>query len=381
MKPIYLNNAASTFPKPSSVTQAVEAFLQQPPLYSSRNSSALASYKDLKTKCRQSLAELFNAPHPSQIVFTSGATESLNLALKGLNLQGKHVVTSSLEHNSVLRILKTMEQEDKIALSIVPCAADGSLPPSALLNQVQPHTTAVVLSHCSNVTGALVDIATIGQSLASKDITFIVDASQSAGLYPIDVQAFGIDILCFTGHKALWGLAGIGGLYIHKKIKLTPLKLGGTGSQSNLLYQPQTEPSCYEAGTANFVGILSLYEGVQYIQKVGLATIQQKVQATVASLKKALEQQPNIQLYSPSNQASTILSFTIQGVDNEDVGYLLAQNFGIWVRTGLHCAPLIHPLLGAGSQGTIRVSPSYFTTTTEIEAFLEAIQDILIIAE
>lgn len=377
MNCIYLNNSASSFPKPPSVHQAIEAFLQQPPLYSSRNSPALTPHKDLKNTCRQALASLFNAPHPSQIIFTSGATESLNLALKGLDLQGKHVVTSSLEHNSVLRILKNMEQKGEIELSIVPCKVDGSLEPSTLLKEVQEHTAAVVLSHCSNVTGAVVDLATIGQALVAKDITFVVDASQSAGLYPIDVQAFGIDILCFTGHKALWGLAGIGGLYIHKKLTLTPLKLGGTGSHSNLLYQPPTGPSYYEAGTANFVGILSLYEGVNYLQKVGLLRVQKNIQTKVALIKKALGKHPNIQLYTPANQSPTLLSFTIKGIDNEDVGYLLAQNFGILVRTGLHCAPLIHQYIGAGSEGTIRVSPSFFTTDEEIELFLEAMQEIL----
>jgi cysteine desulfurase family protein len=338
-------------------------------------------YSDLKNKCRNILAELFNAPFPERLVFTSGATESLNLILKGLKLQGKHVLTTCVEHNSVLRVLKTMEQQQLIDLSIVPCVPDGTVELEMLQNHLKPTTALVVLSHCSNVTGAVNDIRAIGQWLSTKDIRFVVDASQSAGIYPIDVQAAFIDALCFTGHKALGGLAGIGGLYLSERVCPKPLKVGGTGSSSDLLYQPTTLPTYYEAGTPNLVGILSLYAGVQYIQNIGLEAWRQKIHSTVGAIKKALKGYSAIRFYYPDNAISTILSFTIDGISNEDVGYLLAQNFNIIVRTGLHCSPLIHQHIGTAPQGTIRVSPSYFTTAHEIDLFIAAMQEIMVIIE
>lgn len=381
MECIYLNNAASSFPKPATVIQAVDDFLQHPPLHLSRSNSTLVPYSHLKSNCRKALAQLFNAPDLNRLVFTSGATESLNLVLQGLPIKDKHIVTTCIEHNSVLRVLKTMEQQNSIDLSIVPCAEDGKVELEVLDKYLKQETALVVMSHCSNVTGAVNDITAIGQYLTAKNILFVVDASQSAGIYPIDVQAACIDALCFTGHKALGGLAGIGGLYLSERILPSPLKVGGTGSSSDLLYQPTTLPSYYEAGTANWVGIVSLYEGVQHLQRVGLTTLRKKIHTTVQTIKKALASYSNIQFYYPYDKASTILSFTIEGISNEDVGYLLAQNFNIIVRTGLHCSPLIHSQIGTAPQGTIRISPSYFTTTGEVDLFMAAMKEIMLITE
>ncbi|MFK7798895.1 MAG: aminotransferase class V-fold PLP-dependent enzyme [Aureispira sp.] len=381
MECIYLNNAASSFPKPPTVVQAVDDYLQQPPLHLSRGNSTLVPYSHLQNNCRVVLAQLFNAPVPNRLVFTSGATESLNLVLQGLHLKGKHVVTTCIEHNSVLRVLKTMERQQLIDLSIVPCAEDGKVELEVLDKYLKQETALVVMSHCSNVTGAVNNITAIGQWLAAKDILFVVDASQSAGIYSIDIQTAHIDALCFTGHKALGGLAGIGGLYLSDRMLPTPLKVGGTGSSSDLLYQPTTLPSYYEAGTPNWVGIVSLYEGVQYIQNIGLTTLRNKIHTTIQTIKKALAKYSNIQFYYPDNNASTILSFTIKGISNEDVGYLLAQNFNIIVRTGLHCSPLIHQQIGSAPQGTIRISPSYFTTTGEVDLFIAAMKEIMLITE
>lgn len=379
MECIYLNNAASSFPKPPTVTQAVSDFLQHPPLHLSRSNSALMSYSDLKNNCRKALAQFFNAPFSDRLIFTSGATESLNLVLRGLALQGQHVVTTCIEHNSVLRVLKTMEQQQLIDLSIVPCAADGKITQHVLQRYLKQETALVVMSHCSNITGTVNDITAIGQWLFCQEVLFVVDASQSAGIYPIDVQAAHIDALCFAGHKALGGLAGIGGLYLSERMCPKPLKVGGTGSSSNLLYQPTRMPNYYEAGTANLVGILSLYKGLQYIQSIGLATWRQTIQNTVRAIKEELESYSSIQFYYPDDAISTILSFTINGISNEDVGYILAQNFNIIVRTGLHCSPLIHQHIGTAAEGTIRVSPSYFTTAAEVDLLIAAIKEIMII--
>lgn len=376
---IYLNNAATSFPKPPQVLDAVAQLLAQAPLYSSRNSS-LSSKQDLKSNCRKELARLFNAPSPKQIAFTSGATESLNLALKGLDLKGQHVLTTSIEHNSVLRVLKTMERNKLIRLTILKCAVDGSIAPSVIKENLQPDTAALVLSHCSNVTGAVNPLKEIGRLLKSKKVRFIVDASQSAGLYPIDVQEMSIDVLAFTGHKALLGVQGIGGIYIKEGLVISPLKVGGTGSKSNLLYQPTDLPSYYEAGTANFVGIAALYEGLRFLQEVGVDVISKKIQSQINTIKKAFSLSPKIKLYTPTNQDATILSFTIEGVETSDIGYLLEQNFNIIVRTGLHCSPLIYPCIQAPLEGTVRVSPSFFSTNFEIDFFINAIKEILLLS-
>lgn len=377
---IYLNNSATSFPKPPQVLDSVAKFLAQPPLYSSRNNT-LSSEQDLKSNCRQELASLFNVPSPKQIVFTSGATESLNLALKGLDLKGKHVLTTSIEHNSVLRVLKTMEQNKRIRLTILKCAIDGSISPSLIKENLQSNTAALVLSHCSNVTGSVNSLKEIGLLLKSKGILFIVDASQSAGIYPIDVQEMSIDVLAFTGHKALLGLQGIGGIYIKEDLAITPLKVGGTGSKSNLLYQPTDLPNYYEAGTPNFVGIVALYEGVRFVQQVGIDLICQKIQAQINTIKKAFSVYPKIKLYTPKDHDATILSFTIEGVENSDIGYLLEQNFNIIVRTGLHCSPLIHTCIHAPLDGTVRVSPSFFSSNFEIDFFINAVKEILILSK
>ncbi|BDS15065.1 aminotransferase class V-fold PLP-dependent enzyme [Aureispira anguillae] len=376
---IYLNNAATSFPKPPNVLQAVNASLMVPPIHALRNGFGSGS-NSLSKECRTILAQLFNVPHSEQIVFTSGATESLNLAIKGLELEGKHIITSNMEHNSVLRLLKTLERNQTINLSIVPSNSLGQINWNAIKNELRPTTAAVILNHCSNVTGALNDLKTIGTALAKKNIPFIVDASQSAGLYPIDVQEMQIDILAFTGHKALYGIAGIGGIYIKKGLHLKPLKIGGTGSKSDYLYQPSSLPIYYEAGTPNYLGITSLYEGVKFIKTTGIEHIRQKIQHYVYQIRHFLAQYPNVISYPNTAHysfQSTLLSFSVQGLEVSDIGYLLEQNYNIVVRTGLHCAPLIHESIGSAPYGTVRISPSFFTTEAEINSFLQAMKEIL----
>lgn len=374
---VYLNNAATSFPKPPSVVDAVTKILIQPPLHNSRNNLS-QSKQAIQQNCRKALATLFNAPSPSDIVFTSSATESLNLALKGSNWTGKHVLTTSLEHNSVLRVLKTMEREQQIRLTIINSNRYGRITLNSIEKHIQPDTVALVLNHCSNVMGTLNDLKTIGRFLKSKHISFVVDAAQSAGLYPIDVQDMFIDILTFTGHKALYGTSGIGGIYIRQNIALAPLKVGGTGAQSDFLYQPTHRPTYYEAGTSNIVGIAALDAGLQFIQTIGLDIIRQKIQKQIQIIKDSFSTYPLIRTYAPLEQPTTILSFTIDGIETADIGYLLEQNYQIIVRTGLHCAPLVNAPINAPKDGTVRVSPSFFTTNAEIEYFIKAIQEILL---
>lgn len=377
---IYLNNAATTYPKPASVLDGISKLLKAPPIHHLRAGFRTdAVDTDVVDICRIELASLFNVPEPNRIVFSSGATESLNLALRGLPLDGKHVVTTVIEHNSVLRPLKTMERDGRITLSIVKCDEYGSVSPDSIAEAILPNTAAVVVNHCSNVTGIVNDIEAIGSITKKNKISFIVDASQSAGLYPIDVQKANIDILVFTGHKSLYGIQGIGGAYISNDIILKPLKVGGTGIRSDYLFQPETVPMYYEAGTQNIPGILALYEGVRYINKIGMDNIRERKENIVQVMKSVLSHNKNVTLFPgiSCKFKPTLFSFTVKGMEPEDIGYILENNFNIIVRTGLHCAPLIHKYLGTFPSGSVRVSPSHFTSEKEIEKFNEAVHQIL----
>ena len=379
---IYLNNSATSYPKPESVLCGVETFLRQTPFHHSRTGFDSSS-EDLIFECRKQLADLFNVSDPSRIIFSSGATESLNTALRGLPLQGEEIVTTAVEHNSVLRPLKTMEKSGDVKLSIVDCDENGCVSPASISEKLKQNTGAIVVNHCSNVTGITNDIETIGKIARKKHITFIVDASQSAGVYPIDVQKMNIDILVFAGHKSLYGIQGIGGAYIREGLEIKPLKVGGTGVRSDYLYQPESVPMYYEAGTQNLPGIISLYYGVKYILKEGIDVMRERKEGLVCRMKTFLSRQEKITLFPKMSCAdnTTVFCFNIAGLDPEDVGYILENNYGIVVRSGLHCAPLIHRHIGTFPSGSVRISPSYFTEDTEVEIFNDALNQIIRMAE
>ena len=269
---IYLNNAATSYPKPREVNAAISSYLNEMPFHASRVGFEMQQV-NIVDSCRDKLATLFNVENPRQIVFTSGSTESLNLAILGLSFNECHVITTSIEHNSVLRPLKTLEREGVITLSIVACDEAGYVNPQKIAHAIQKNTKLIVVNHSSNVTGTVLDIKTISRIARSHGIVLLVDASQSAGCVPIDVQQWDIDMLAFTGHKSLYGIPGIGGLYIREGIVLNPLKVGGTGVRSDLLYQPEEMPLYYEAGTQNVPGIVSLDAGVAFILRTRIDRI------------------------------------------------------------------------------------------------------------
>ncbi|MGB9911795.1 MAG: aminotransferase class V-fold PLP-dependent enzyme [Candidatus Kapaibacteriota bacterium] len=373
---IYLNNAATSFPKPKEVQDAVIASFSAPLVHSSRTGLERED-DDIVYLCRTRLADLFNIEDPLQIVFTSGSTEALNLAIKGLPLNGSNVVITAIEHNSVIRPLKTLEKEGKISVTVVECDRNGYVYPEQIAQAIRDDTRAVVVNHCSNVTGAVLDIAEISKIAHSAGAYFIVDASQSAGAIPIDCKSWDIDLLAFTGHKSLFGLQGIGGLYIKKGIELKPLKVGGTGILSELLLQPEGMPIHYEAGTPNTPGIISLYAGVQFILQTGLDRIIEHKRKLYQILFDELGDNADIEIYSPQNHTSySNFCFNVKQMVPEEVGYVLEASFDIWVRTGLHCAPLLLPYLGVDSWGTVRASHSYFTTEEEIYKFIDAVKKI-----
>ena len=369
---IYLNNGASTYPKPREVIDRVLKYITSVPRDPSRSGFSGES-GNVTSACREKLATLFNVKNPSRIVFTSGSTEALNLAIKGLNLAG-HIITTTIEHNSVIRPLKHLEREGKITLSFVDCDRYGYVKPEDIKREIKEDTAAIVVNHSSNVTGSLLDLKSISE--ISGEITFIVDGSQSAGSVPIDISGWNIDIFAFTGHKSLYGLPGIGGLYIKEGIDLKPLKVGGTGVKSDLLYQPRKMPLYYEGGTQNLPGIISLSAGVDFILKTGINKIKERKERLVHRLISELKKIPEIIIYGTEDRPSALFCFNIKGMKPEDVSYILESSFEIIVRHGLHCAPLIHKSLGSYPEGSLRVSPSFFTTFDEIDYFLDSIKQI-----
>ncbi|MFH1552974.1 MAG: aminotransferase class V-fold PLP-dependent enzyme, partial [Candidatus Omnitrophota bacterium] len=374
---IYLNNAATSFPKPEETIEAVTTYLGSAPFHCLR-SGYIGQEEDVIVSSRGKLAALFNAASPDNIVFTSGGTESLNLVIRGLDLSGGHVITTAIEHNSVLRPLKRLEKERSIELSIVGCDRDGHVEAQDVAESIRKNTKALIINHCSNVTGRLIDLNAMREVCSSGKILFIVDASQSAGCVPIDVEKGKIDILIFTGHKSLYGIPGIGGLYIKEGISLAPLKVGGTGIKSEDEYQPDQMPLRYEAGTPNVPGIVSLGAGVDFILKTGIERIMERKRRHVIKMIEELGAIPGIELYGGSDLAGRvpIFCFNIPPASPVEVGELLESSFGVITRSGLHCAPLIHKALGTYPEGAVRVSPSYFTTDEEVAKFIYAVKQI-----
>ena len=371
---IYLNNAATSYPKPREVHEAIASYLAREPFHAGRVGFE-RQREDAVWICRQRLATLFGVEDPTHIVFTSGATESLNLALLGSNLKG-HVVTTAVEHNSVLRPLQRLRHEQGLELTVVDCDANGQVAPSDIARAIRPDTGAVVVNHGSNVTGAVLDLEAVGRIARQHAVLFVVDASQSAGVEPIDVKTQSIDLLAFAGHKSLYGVPGIGGLYIRDALSLRPLKVGGTGIRSDLLDQPRQMPLYYEAGTANMPGIVALSAGVNFVLQEGIDAIARRKRRHVERLVAELATIPGVVLYAPdvARASAGMLSFNLEGINPEEAGYMLEESFGIVARTGLHCAPLIHQALGSFPAGSIRVSPSCFTTSGDIDRLIEAVK-------
>ena len=374
---IYLNNAATSYPKPDVVVNTVVEYIKGIPFHSSR-SGFDDSQKDVVLSCREKIAQLFNIDDPNDISFTSGSTESLNLVISGIELDKSHVITTAIEHHSVLRPLKRLENNNSIELTIVDCDEYGYVDPQEIENALKVNTKAIIVNHCSNVLGSVLDIKQIAGIAHKNNAVIIVDASQSAGCIPIDVKDMGIDVLAFTGHKSLFGLPGTGGIYIKKGLNIKPLKVGGTGVKSDLLYQPDDRPTYYEAGTQNISGIVSLEAGVSYVLNTGLEIIKQKKGEIFYQIMNYLENNPEIIIYGTKTlkNKEPLICFNIKGMPCEDAGYILENSFGIILRSGLHCAPLIHKRIGSYPKGALRLSPSCFNTKDEVEKLIKAIDQI-----
>jgi len=371
---IYLNNAATSYPKPEPVLEGIAARAADVVVEWTRVGSEERG-DDPLTDCRKALAGLFKVENHCRIIFTSGATESLNMAIFGLELNQDHVISTVTEHNSVLRPLKLLESQGRITLSLAPSDDSGFVHPVDIQALIRPETRVVIVNHCSNVTGARQNLPAIGKICRVAGCLFIVDAAQSAGSFDIDILRDGIDMVAFTGHKNLGGIAGSGGLYIGERVRLEPLKVGGTGIKSDLLVQPPGFPIHYECGTPNHIGICAMRDGIEFIQKTGMQQIHDQVTTLIKRLYDGLKDLPNIQIYGCSaiESGGHLFTLNISGLDPADLGYILLHSFGIMTRAGLHCAPLIHQALGSYPAGSVRISPSYFTTVTEIDQVVEAV--------
>ncbi len=378
---IYFDNAATSWPKPRRVKEAMNQFMEEV----GANPGRSGHFRSIEAarivfETREALSVLFHVKDSSRIVFTLNATESINLALKGLLKPGHHVVTSGMEHNSVMRPLRDLEKKG-IKLSIVPCSKEGMLDSQEVESKIQSNTKMVVLNHASNVTGTLLPIEEVGLIARKYNLLFLVDAAQTAGAYPIDVEKGGIDLLAFTGHKSLYGPQGTGGLVIGERIKekeMIPLKQGGTGSRSEFEEQPDFLPDCFESGTPNGVGLAGLLAGVQYVLEKGVGQIRQNEMALIKKLIMGFKKIPQVKLYGPENQGDRIatLSFNVAQLSPSDMASRLEKEFGILCRPGLHCAPAAHHTLGTFPEGTIRFGLSAFNTEAEIETVIQAVSRI-----
>ena len=378
---IYLDNAATSWPKPSRVKEAMIKFIEEVGANPGRSGHLLSiEAARIIYETREALSNLFNIKDPLRIVFTLNATESLNLALKGLLKPGNHAITSSMEHNSVMRPLRDLEKKG-IEMSIIPCSSQGQLDPQELEKKIQSNTRMIVLNHASNVTGTLLPIREVGLISRKYNLLFLVDAAQTAGAYPIDMKRNGIDLLAFTGHKSLYGPQGTGGLVIGECVKekeMIPLKQGGTGSRSEFEEQPDFLPDRFESGTPNGVGLAGLLAGVQFVLEKGVEQIHQQEIGLTQKLIKGLKEIPQVKLYGPEKgeQKIATLSFNIANFSPSDVALRLEREFGILCRPGLHCAPAAHRTIGTFPEGTVRFGLSIFNTEDEIEATIQAVSMI-----
>lgn len=375
---IYLDNAATSYPKPENVYNAMIDHMKNAganPGRSGHRLSLEAGRAILKT--RELIGTLFNIDNPMQIIFTSNATDSLNLAIKGVLKKGDHVITSTMEHNSVLRPITALEKIG-VENTIIQCNAEGVIDPEDIKRAIRSNTKLIALTHGSNVTGTLMPIEAVGRIAKEAGVLFLVDAAQTAGIYEIDVNKLNIDLLGVPGHKGLMGPQGTGILYIREGLDVLHFKEGGTGSKSEELTQPEMLPDRYESGTANTPGIVGLGAGIEFILKEGIEKIRNHEKELTQYFIEALAQIEQVKVYGPkdSEKQGAVISINIGEEDSSEIAFVLDQAFNIAVRSGLHCAPLAHKTIGSFEQGTVRFSIGYFNTKEDIDRAVEAIKEI-----
>ncbi len=378
---IYLDHAATSWPKPLEVFEAMSNFMENAggnPGRSGHRLSVAAARIVFQT--REAIAELFHVPDPMRVLFTHNVTYALNLALNGLLKPGDRVVTTSMEHNSVMRPLRALEREG-VQLEVVGCRPDGSLDLDALRSALTPGTRLVALTHASNIIGTLMPVAEAARLAHEAGALLLVDAAQTAGVVPIDMPASGIDFLAFTGHKGLQGPTGTGGLVLGERVntdELKPLVRGGTGSKSEFEEQPDMLPDKYESGTCNGVGIAGLGAGVRWVRARGVQCIREHEEYLARTLIGGLMNNPAIQVYGSTDDSpkTAVISCRVKGQRVSEVGLALDEEHGILCRVGLHCAPSAHRTIGTFPEGTIRLAPGFSTSLEDVQTVLCALEKV-----
>ncbi|MDY6911917.1 MAG: aminotransferase class V-fold PLP-dependent enzyme [Chloroflexota bacterium] len=377
---IYMDNAATSWPKPEAVYQAMDIFMRNSGANPGRSGHRLSVEAGrVIYEAREALAQLFSIDDPLRVVFAKNATEALNLAINGILHPGDHAITSSMEHNSVMRPLRAL-QEKGIEITVIGCSAEGFLDPQEIEKAIKPNTRLIVLTHASNVVGTLLPVAEVGAIARRHGALFCIDASQTAGACPIDMGSMNIDLLAFTGHKSLFGPQGTGGLCLGKGIReaLEPLMRGGTGSRSESEHQPDFLPDRFESGTPNTVGLAGLGAGVNFVLSQGIEELMGRKEKLTALLIQGLGSIPGVTIYGSGDarKQMAVVSFNIEGAFASEVAMSLDENSDIMCRSGLQCAPIAHRTLGTFPEGTARLSPGFFNTEEEVEIAVQAIRQI-----
>ncbi|GFN31302.1 aminotransferase class V-fold PLP-dependent enzyme [Paenibacillus xylaniclasticus] len=376
---IYLDHAATSWPKPPAVIDAVRDAMLYDTANPGRGSHAMAVKSSRHIfQARKQLAKLFRIGNPNDIAFSLNTTTALNLAIKGFLRPGDHVISTAVEHNSVRRPLEYLKQAIGINVTYIDADLTGHIEPKRIEEAIVPATTLVIVNHSSNLLGSITPVADIGVICRKHGVKLLVDAAQSAGILPIDVGAMGIDMLAFPGHKGLLGPQGTGGLYIHPDLELTPLLHGGTGSQSEAPEQPNVRPDRYEAGTPNTPGLAGLAAGVSYILHETVETIHTKEWRLTQLMMEGLSSIPGITILGPplGEQRTGIVSFNLAGADASELSFILDQHYRIAVRAGYHCTPLAHASAGTIDIGAVRASVGCFTTEDDVKAIVDAMREI-----
>lgn len=377
---VYLDNAASSWPKPPEVIKAMKQCMDEFAANPGRGSHQL-SLKASRAiyKVRNTTANFFGVKNPNDIIFTQNTTHALNLALFGFLKESDHVICTNVEHNSVIRPLEYLKKYKNIEISYLITNSEGELNFKQLEELIRINTKLIVVNHSSNLLGCILPISDIAEVCKKNHIKLLIDAAQTAGVLPIDVNKLGIDMLAFPGHKSLMGPQGTGGLYIHPEIDLKPLIYGGTGSFSEKIYQPDIRPDIYESGTQNTVGIVGLEQGINFITNKTIKKIYDEEWEHTQNIIEQLRSFDRVKILGPSltKKRTGIVSFTVNEVDSSEIAFKLDKLYNIAVRSGLQCTPSAHKLTGTLKTGAVRVSVGCYTKVKDVDSFIYALKDIL----
>ncbi|MBI5787770.1 MAG: aminotransferase class V-fold PLP-dependent enzyme [Candidatus Schekmanbacteria bacterium] len=380
---IYFDCAATSWPKPEAVYRAVDHCLREVGANPGRSGHQMSVEAErIVLTARANIAELLGVEDEARIILTFNTTDALNLAIKGILRPKDHVITTSIEHNSVMRPLRSLEKQGLITVTVIRCNSQGFFAPSEIEKNIQSNTRLVTVTHASNVIGSIQPVEEIGQALKKyPKVYYLVDAAQTAGIFPVNVKDIGAHLLAFPGHKGLLGPQGTGGLYVAEGVEdvLVPLKQGGTGSKSEYELHPDILPDKYESGTKNTPGLAGLAAGVEFILSEGREKIQKHEQTLTAHLLNKLQEIDEVIIYGPQDalKQTAVVSINVKDMSPSDVGYYLDHEYSVMTRVGLHCAPTTHKTIGTAPSGTVRLSMGYFNTIDEIDYVCRSLKEIV----